>query len=141
MKAFRLSIVLMLAALSGAACGTHEAPGAHGTTANQNAAAATTANANTAASSPAAASAPSGGDGAALYQSIGCAVCHGADGKGNAQMKDIPNFTDAAWQKKATDAEIIGVIQNGKPPMPPYKSRLTDEQIKSLVTYVRSLAK
>jgi mono/diheme cytochrome c family protein len=33
------------------------------------------------------------------------------------------------------------VIQNGKPPMPPYKSRLTDEQIKSLISYIRSLAK
>lgn len=136
MKAFKLSIALMLAALSGAACGMKDAPGPHSTTANQNA---TAANTNAAASS--ATSASSAGDGASLYQSIGCAVCHGADGKGNAQMKDIPNFTDAAWQKKASDAEITTVIQNGKPPMPPYKSRLTDEQVKALVTYIRSFAK
>ena len=88
MRASRLSIALMLAALTGAACGMKEAPGAHSTTANQNAAATTTnAATGTAGTSPA-------GDGAALYQSIGCAVCHGADGKGNATMKDIPNFTD-----------------------------------------------
>ena len=136
MKAFKLSIALMLAALAGAACGMKDAPGPHATTANQNAAAANT---NAAASS--AASASPAGDGASLYQSLGCAVCHGADGKGNAQMKDIPNFTDAAWQKKASDAEITAVIQNGKPPMPAYKSRLTDEQIKALVTYIRSFAK
>jgi mono/diheme cytochrome c family protein len=84
MKASRLSIVLMLAALTGAACGTHEGPGAHSTTANRNAAA-TNANAATGT-----ASAPAAGDGAALYNSIGCAVCHGADGKGNATMKTFP---------------------------------------------------
>ena len=136
MKVSRLSIVLMLAALTGAACGMKEAPGTHSTTANQNGAAPANANA---ASTPTSASAS--GDGAAIYNSFACANCHGADGKGNATMKDIPNFTDAAWQKKATDAEMTTVIQNGKPPMPPYKSRLTDEQIKSLVSYIRSLAK
>jgi cbb3-type cytochrome c oxidase subunit III len=138
MKASRLSIALMLAVLTGAACGTQEAPGTHSTTANQNAAATNT---NAATGATGATSAPAAGDGAALYNSIGCAVCHGADGKGNATMKEIPNFTDAAWQKKATDAEMTTVIQNGKLPMPPYKSRLTDEQIKSLVSYIRSLAK
>ncbi|MFL6216234.1 MAG: c-type cytochrome [Blastocatellia bacterium] len=136
MKASRLSIALMLAALMGAACGTQEAPGAHSTTANQNAAATNT---NAATGTTSAASAPA--DGAAIYNSIGCAVCHGADGKGNATMKDIPNFTDAAWQKKTPDAEMTAIIQNGKPPMPPYKSRLSDEQIKSLISYIRSLAK
>jgi cbb3-type cytochrome c oxidase subunit III len=137
MKVSRLSIVLMLAALTGAACGMKEAPGSHSTTANQNAAA--PANANAAA--PAATTATAGVDGAKLYNTIGCAVCHGADGKGNATMKDIPNFSDAAWQKKTTDAEMIAVIQNGKPPMPSYKGRLTDEQIKALASYIRSLAK
>ena len=137
MKASRLSIALMLAALMGTACGTHEAHGTHAT-ANQNAAAPANTNA---ASAPTATSATAGGEGAALYQSLSCAACHGADGKGNATMKDIPNFADAAWQKKATDAEMIAVIQNGKPPMPAYKGRLTDEQLKALVGYIRSLAK
>jgi mono/diheme cytochrome c family protein len=137
MKASRLSIALMLAALTGAACGMKETPGTHSTTANQNAAAP----ANTNAAATTATTATDGVDGAKLYNVIGCAVCHGADGKGNATMKDIPNFTDAAWQKKATDAEMTTVIQNGKPPMPPYKSRLTDEQVKSVVSYIRSLAK
>ena len=138
MKASRLSIVLMLAALAGAACGMKEAPGTHSTTANQNAAAPANTNA---AGATTAASAPAGGEAAALYQSLSCAACHGADGKGNATMKDIPNFADAAWQKKATDAEMIAVIQNGKPPMPAYRGRLTDEQLKALVSHIRSLAK
>jgi mono/diheme cytochrome c family protein len=56
-------------------------------------------------------------------------------------MKEIPNFTDAAWQKKTDDAAMINVIKNGKPPMPAYKNRLSDEQSKALVAYVRAFAK
>jgi cbb3-type cytochrome c oxidase subunit III len=143
MKALKLSFALTVAALLGAACGLHETT--HSTssqTANKNAPAAAAANTNAAGNNANAASTPStAGDGAALYQSLGCAVCHGADGKGNPQMKDIPNFADAAWQKKTDDAAMINVIKNGKPPMPAYKNRLTDEQIKALVAYIRAFAK
>lgn len=142
MKALKLSFALTVAALLGAACGIHETT--HSTssqTANQNAPAAAATNANAASNNASAANAPAAGDGAALYQSLGCAVCHGADGKGNPQMKDIPNFADAAWQKKTGDAAMSNVIKNGKPPMPAYKNRLTDEQIKALVAYIRAFAK
>jgi len=143
MKSLKLSAALMLAALLGAACGLHETPtSTSGQAANKNAPAAPAINTNAAGDTSKAASAQSAaGDGAALYQSIGCAVCHGADGKGNPQMKDIPNFTDAAWQKKTANAELIRLIQNGKPPMPAYKNRLTDEQINALVAYLRAFAK
>jgi len=144
MKALKLSIVLTVAALFGTACGLHEnMTSTSNQTANKNAPAAAAINTNSAGGNNAnTANAPSAaGDGAALYQSIGCAVCHGANGKGNPQMKDIPNFTDAAWQKKTDDAAMINVIKNGKPPMPAYKNRLTDEQIKALVAYIRAFAK
>jgi cbb3-type cytochrome c oxidase subunit III len=144
MKALKLSIVLTVAALFGAACGIHETT--HSTsnqTANKNAPAAAAINTNTAGGNNANAANPpsAAGDGAALYQATGCAICHGADGKGNPQMKDIPNFADAAWQKKTNDAAMINVIKNGKPPMPAYKNRLTDEQTKALVAYIRAFAK
>jgi cytochrome c6 len=142
MKSLKLSAVLMLAALFGAACGMHETTGTSGQSANRNAPAATAVNANAAGDNGKPATAQSAaGDGAALYQSKACAVCHGADGKGNPQMKDIPNFTDAAWQKKTGDAEMVKLIQNGKPPMPAYKNQLTDEQIAALVAYIRTFAK
>ena len=142
MKALKLSIVLMLAALFGAACGIHDATSTHHAAANQNAPAAAATNTTAAGNNANAANPPSAnGDGAALYQSLGCAACHGADGKGNPQMKDIPHFTDAAWQKKTDDAAMINVIKNGKPPMPAYKNRLNDEQSKALVTYIRAFAK
>lgn len=72
-----------------------------------------------------------------------CALCHADDGKGNAQMKlkDMPNFTNAAWQKKETDEEFAKMIKEGKKPMPAFGDKLTDEQVKALVAYVRAFAK
>jgi len=81
-----------------------------------------------------------------------CAACHGTEGKGDtekgAQMK-IPDFTSAAWQKKATDDQIRGTIANGvsktadgvKKEMDPFKDKLKPEQIDALAGYIRSLAK
>jgi mono/diheme cytochrome c family protein len=67
-----------------------------------------------------------------------CAGCHGADGKGKAAMK-TGDLASADVQKKS-DADLSGVITNGKAPMPAYKT-LTPEQVKDLVSYIRSLKK
>ena len=68
-----------------------------------------------------------------------CAMCHGPDGKGKmAGTKDL----GSAEVQKASDADLTATITNGKPPkMPAYKGKLTDEQIKEMVKYVRSLKK
>ncbi|MFL6276951.1 MAG: c-type cytochrome [Blastocatellia bacterium] len=146
MKAWKMGIALMLTAVFSAACEGNSTTNGNANNANQTAiknepaAAAANANAaNTNANPMGALAAP--GEGAALYEARNCHVCHGADGKGNAQMKNIPNFTDAAWQRKTTDAEMINVIRNGKPPMPAYTKQLTDEQVKSVIAYIRALAK
>jgi len=67
-----------------------------------------------------------------------CAGCHGADGKGKEAMKT----TDLAGAdvQKMSDADLTGVITNGKGKMPPYKS-LSADQVKDLVSYIRSLKK
>jgi mono/diheme cytochrome c family protein len=80
-------------------------------------------------------------DAAALFAANKCVGCHGADGKGNPNIKKVPNFTDAAWQKKTTDAEMIKTIENGDKPMPAYKDKLNEQEIRALVAYVRSFAK
>lgn len=68
-----------------------------------------------------------------------CAMCHGADGKGKESMK-TPDFTSADVQKKS-DAELSGIITNGKPPkMPAYKT-MTPDQVKDMVAFIRSLKK
>ncbi|HJQ26006.1 MAG TPA: cytochrome c [Blastocatellia bacterium] len=146
MKAWKLGSVLILVALLCAACGGNNATTDNANhAANKNGPAATT-NANTANTNTVPASPTeilgATGEGAALYEGRNCYVCHGGTGKGNATMKNIPNFTDPAWQKKATDDEMFKVIRNGKPPMPAYNTKqLTDEQIKTLIIYIRSLAK
>ena len=139
MKSLKLILALILITSFNAACGN---TGTTVRTANQTASKnAPQANANEGASSATPAAASEHAAAIDLYQRIGCAACHGADGKGNATMKDIPNFADAAWQKTATDEAMINVIKTGKPPMPAYKNRLTDEQVKAMVAYIRSFAK
>jgi cbb3-type cytochrome c oxidase subunit III len=81
-------------------------------------------------------------DAAALYTANKCAGCHGADGKGNPKIKGVPDFTDAAWQKKEGDGELAGAIKNGKKPiMPAFGDKLSEAEVKALVAYVRGFAK
>jgi len=148
MKALKLGLVVSLFALFCVACGTQESTNSNtAPAANRNAAPATptstapAANSNAAGASKAATTV----DAAALFNNDSapkCASCHEADGKGKkAISKDMPDFTDAAWQKKANDAEMVETIKNGHKPMPAYKDKLSDDQIKALVAYIRKFAK
>jgi len=67
-----------------------------------------------------------------------CAGCHGADGKGKEAMK-TKDLASADVQKMS-DADLSGIITNGKGKMPPYKT-LSADQVKDLVSFVRSLKK
>ena len=69
-----------------------------------------------------------------------CSMCHGVDGKGYSALK-TPDFTDPKVQASLMDKEIKETIKNGKKgtAMPAFADRLSDEQIHSLVTYLRSL--
>jgi mono/diheme cytochrome c family protein len=40
-----------------------------------------------------------------------------------------------------TDAQLIAITSDGKNKMPAYKGKLTDQQIKELVGYIRTLKK
>jgi mono/diheme cytochrome c family protein len=82
-------------------------------------------------------------DAAALYKSK-CAACHGPDGTGNVAMGKTLGVTDltSGDVQKQTDAQLTDSIANGKgKKMPAYKSKLTDDQIKGLVGFIRELAK
>jgi mono/diheme cytochrome c family protein len=75
---------------------------------------------------------------AALF-SQNCAGCHGPDGKGK-KSEGTPDFTDPAFQKSVSPSAMQAAIQNGKGGvMPAWSGKITDEQITSLVTYIRSL--
>ena len=77
-------------------------------------------------------------DGADLFQKK-CSMCHGADGKGYPALK-TPDFTNPKVQASMTDAEMVEVIKNGKKgtAMPAFGGQLTDDEIKSLITFIRS---
>jgi cytochrome c6 len=76
-------------------------------------------------------------DAAATFKAK-CAMCHGADGKGGKMgTRDF-----AAPEVKAeTDAQLTEIITKGKGKMPAYGGKLSDADIKGLVTYIRGLAK
>ena len=78
-------------------------------------------------------------DAAALYKSK-CQVCHGADGKGTAtgQKMGAKDFQSPEVAKQS-DADLAKITKEGKGKMPKYDGKLTDDQIKGLIKYIRSL--
>ena len=72
-----------------------------------------------------------------------CQVCHSANGSGDTVMGKKLGAKDlkSAEIQKLTDAEITNVVKNGKDKMKGFEGKLTNDEIKSVVAYVRDLAK
>lgn len=79
-----------------------------------------------------------------------CVDCHGADGKSQTRLgkkSGAKNLTDAVAMAKLTDAEVFATIKSGRKnkqgeeTMEAFGDRLSDEQIKTLVAFVRTFAK
>ena len=79
-----------------------------------------------------------------------CVPCHGADGTANTPMgKKIgaKNLTDPKVQAEFTDAKAMQLIKEGakdaqgKTTMKAFGGKLTADEIKALVAYVRTLKK
>lgn len=67
-----------------------------------------------------------------------CAVCHGAEGKGNREI-GAPNLTDKIWLYASDKQTIMQGIQNGRGGvMPAWQGRLSEPIIKALTVYVYS---
>ena len=68
-----------------------------------------------------------------------CKVCHGPNAEGKPQMK-IPALKTRADRN---EAELTKAIEDGNPTstpkMPPFKDKLTADDIKTLVQEIRSL--
>ena len=147
MKVFKVGILLSVAAVFSVACHSSEDGSKSAPNANQPSNANTrqvepvvSSNANASAQPADSKSTPSSKiDGAGLFAAQKCATCHGADGKG--KVKGTPNFTDAAWQKKETDADLTEDIKLGKPPkMPAFGAKLSDAEIKAVIAYIRTFS-
>ncbi len=81
-------------------------------------------------------------DGASDFKAK-CAMCHGPDGTGNTATGKALKVRDLASPdvQGQSDAQLTEIVTNGKNKMPAYKGKLTDDQIKGLVAYIRGLAK
>ena len=77
-----------------------------------------------------------------------CTKCHGPDGKGSTKIGKvlgIKDFTDAQYQSSLKDESMLKAIKEGikdgdKTKMKPAEG-LSDDEMKSLVTYVRAFRK
>jgi len=87
-------------------------------------------------------STPAFADAAANYKAK-CAMCHGADGKGDTPAGKKMGVHDFAAPEvqKASDADLIAITTKGKNKMPAYNGKLSDADIKDLIGYIRQLAK
>lgn len=79
-------------------------------------------------------------DGGSLFKAK-CAGCHGPDGKGATSMGKMLKLRDMSSEdvQKQADAALTDIITNGKGKMPAYKGKLTDDQIKQIVGFIRTL--
>jgi len=78
-----------------------------------------------------------------------CASCHGGSGRGswNATLSLIRpgNLADRSRMQGLTDQYLADLIKHGgapigKPGMPAFGFHLTDDEVRELVTYVRTLS-
>ena len=74
-----------------------------------------------------------------LYKSK-CQGCHGPVGKANMIGKKMgaKDFQDPTIIKMPLP-ELETIIKDGKNKMPPYKGKLTDDQIKGLAKYIKEM--
>lgn len=72
-----------------------------------------------------------------------CAGCHGPEGNGDGYLllgPDPANLTRSATKKKS-DAILLQTIHEGKPNMPSWKGRLSEEESRAVLAYIRALKK
>src|SRR5262249_52981498 len=72
-----------------------------------------------------------------------CVKCHGGDGTGREAhdgLPGIPDFPQAAWQARRSDAQLLASILEGKDEMPSWRGKVSPEQARGLVAHVRTFA-
>ncbi len=73
-----------------------------------------------------------------------CTGCHGPEGGGDGYSflrgPDPANLTSPST-RKTSDTDLIKAIHDGKPNMPPWKTRLSEKESRDVLAYVRTLAR
>jgi mono/diheme cytochrome c family protein len=70
--------------------------------------------------------------GLVVYHTL-CSRCHGEDGRGKAVFT-TPSFLSS----KLTAGEMEKVIADGRARMPPFKTKLSPEEIQAVAAYVKA---
>jgi mono/diheme cytochrome c family protein len=73
-----------------------------------------------------------------------CANCHEAAGTGRSARSlqpEIPDFTDASWQARRSEAQFLASILDGKgQDMPAFRGKINEDQARTLAAHVRTFA-
>jgi mono/diheme cytochrome c family protein len=80
---------------------------------------------------------------AASVYKTNCISCHGAAGDANTpagKKYSVPPFHGSDAFKKS-DAEMLEFIKTGKGDMPAWSDILSDDEVKALIAYIRTLEK
>jgi cytochrome c oxidase cbb3-type subunit 3 len=80
----------------------------------------------------------------AVMYAQNCARCHGANGKGDPELKKtlpVRDFSDPAFLARANVDEISRTIMAGKGQMPAFGASLSMPKIQSLSGYVKRLGR
>src|SRR5216110_3332760 len=75
-----------------------------------------------------------------------CASCHGKDGKGDTKAgkkAEAKDFTDPKYRQTLTDEKMLKQIKEGmkegaKEKMKPFGDKLSDDEIKALIAYIKA---
>jgi mono/diheme cytochrome c family protein len=84
------------------------------------------------------------GNGKMIYESR-CLECHGSEGRGDGEkapfLSPRPGSLVSAATSAKSDRDLLRTIENGKPrtAMPAWKDILTEEEMREVLRYVRSL--
>ena len=72
-----------------------------------------------------------------------CAGCHGSKGKGDGYRLLGPEPADLTRPATRTksDVALLHAIHEGKPNMPSWKVRLSEQESRAVLAYIRTLAK
>ena len=80
---------------------------------------------------------------AASVYKTNCAPCHGAVGDANTSAGKafkVPSFSSETVLKEP-DASLLAIAKNGKGKMPAWHDKLSEDQLKDLIAFIRTLQK
>ena len=73
-----------------------------------------------------------------------CVTCHGDDAKGDTKagkMMKTPDLTTESWKQGTSVPQLVKTLREGLGKMPKYEGKLSEEELKAVAEYTRTLSK